>query len=64
MHRQVNHVFRRLPYMVWGTFTSRLIVRCFFKEAAALGYILIILGAACLFIINHMADSKMGGVFG
>ena len=50
--------------MVWGTFTSRLIVRCFFKEAAALGYILIILGAACLFIINHMADSKMGGVFG
>ena len=33
-------------------------------EAAALGVILIVLGAACLFIINRMAGSKMGGVFG
>jgi iron(III) transport system permease protein len=34
------------------------------NEAAALGVILIILGAACLFIINRLAGSKMGGVFG
>jgi iron(III) transport system permease protein len=34
------------------------------NEAAALGFILLILGAACLFIINRMAGSKMGGVFG
>ncbi len=34
------------------------------NEAAALGVILIVLGAACLFIINRMAGSKMGGVFG
>jgi iron(III) transport system permease protein len=34
------------------------------NEAAALGLILIVLGAACLFIINRVAGSKMGGVFG
>jgi iron(III) transport system permease protein len=34
------------------------------NEAAALGLILIILGAACLFAINKIAGSKMGGVFG
>jgi iron(III) transport system permease protein len=34
------------------------------NEAAALGFILLILGAVCLFIINRMAGSKMGGVFG
>jgi iron(III) transport system permease protein len=34
------------------------------NEAAALGLILIILGALCLFIINRVAGSKMGGVFG
>ncbi len=34
------------------------------NEAAALGFILIILGAACLFIINRLAGSRMGGVFG
>ncbi len=34
------------------------------NEAAALGFILIILGAACLFLINRLAGSKMGGVFG
>jgi iron(III) transport system permease protein len=34
------------------------------NEAAALGFILIILGAACLFVINRLAGSKMGGVFG
>jgi iron(III) transport system permease protein len=34
------------------------------NEAAALGFILIILGAGCLFIINRLAGSKMGGVFG
>ena len=34
------------------------------NEAAALGLILIILGALCLFIINRLAGSKMGGVFG
>jgi iron(III) transport system permease protein len=34
------------------------------NEAAALGFILIILGAVCLFAINRMAGSKMGGVFG
>jgi iron(III) transport system permease protein len=34
------------------------------NEAAALGLILIVLGAACLFIINRVAGTKMGGVFG
>ncbi len=34
------------------------------NEAAALGLILIILGAVCLFAINRVAGSKMGGVFG
>jgi iron(III) transport system permease protein len=33
------------------------------NEAAALGFILILLGAACLFLINRLAGSKMGGVF-
>ena len=33
-------------------------------EYGALLPILIILGAACLFIINRLAGSKMGGVFG
>jgi iron(III) transport system permease protein len=34
------------------------------NEAAALGLILIILGAICLFAISKMAGTKMGGVFG
>lgn len=34
------------------------------NEAAALGLILIILGAVCLFAINRVAGTKMGGVFG
>jgi iron(III) transport system permease protein len=34
------------------------------NEAAALGLILIILGAVCLFAINKIAGAKMGGVFG
>jgi iron(III) transport system permease protein len=34
------------------------------NEAAALGLILIVLGALCLFIINRVAGTKMGGVFG
>jgi iron(III) transport system permease protein len=34
------------------------------NEAAALGLLLIILGAVCLFAINKVAGSKMGGVFG
>jgi iron(III) transport system permease protein len=34
------------------------------NEAAALGLILIVLGAACLFVINRAAGAKMGGVFG
>ena len=34
------------------------------NEAAALGVILIVLGSVCLFAINRMAGSKMGGVFG
>jgi len=34
------------------------------NEAAALGLILIVLGAACLFVINKVAGTKMGGVFG
>jgi iron(III) transport system permease protein len=34
------------------------------NEAAALGLILIVLGAACLFVINRVAGAKMGGVFG
>ena len=33
-------------------------------EAAALGLILIILGAVCLFAISKIAGTKMGGVFG
>ena len=34
------------------------------NEAAALGLILIVLGAFCLFVINRVAGTKMGGVFG
>ncbi|MBP1708444.1 MAG: binding-protein-dependent transport system inner rane component [Deltaproteobacteria bacterium] len=34
------------------------------NEAAALGLILIILGALCLFVINRVTGTKMGGVFG
>jgi iron(III) transport system permease protein len=34
------------------------------NEAAALGLILIILGAVCLFVISKVAGTKMGGVFG
>jgi len=34
------------------------------NEAAALGLILIILGAACLFVISKIAGTRMGGVFG
>ena len=34
------------------------------NEAAALGLILIVLGAVCLLLINRLAGSKMGGVFG
>lgn len=34
------------------------------NEAAALGLILIILGAVCLLIINRLAGARMGGVFG
>jgi len=34
------------------------------NEAAALGLILIILGAVCLFAISKIAGTKMGGVFG
>jgi len=34
------------------------------NEAAALGLILIILGAVCLFVISKLAGTHMGGVFG
>jgi iron(III) transport system permease protein len=34
------------------------------NEAAALGLILIVLGAVCLFVINRVTGTKMGGVFG
>ena len=34
------------------------------NEAAALGLILIILGALCLFTISKIAGTRMGGVFG
>jgi ABC-type Fe3+ transport system permease subunit len=34
------------------------------NEAAALGLVLILLGAACLFVITKVAGTKMGGVFG
>jgi iron(III) transport system permease protein len=34
------------------------------NEAAALGLILILLGAACLFVINRVTGTRMGGVFG
>jgi iron(III) transport system permease protein len=34
------------------------------NEAAALGLILILLGAFCLWLINRLAGSRMGGVFG
>ncbi len=34
------------------------------NEAAALGLILIILGAVCLLVISKVAGTKMGGVFG
>jgi len=34
------------------------------NEAAALGLILIILGALCLWTISKLAGARMGGVFG
>ena len=35
------------------------------NEAAALGFILLVLGGVCLFVINKIAGaSKIGGVFG
>lgn len=34
------------------------------NEVAALGFILILLGSTCLFAINRMTGTKMGGVFG
>lgn len=34
------------------------------NEAAALGLILIVLGAACLFVINRVTGTRTGGVFG
>jgi iron(III) transport system permease protein len=34
------------------------------NEAAALGLILIVLGALCLFVISKIAGTRMGGVFG
>ncbi len=34
------------------------------NEAAALGFILIILGALCLWVISKLAGTRMGGVFG
>ncbi len=34
------------------------------NEAAALGLILIVLGASCLFAVNRLTGTKMGGVFG
>lgn len=34
------------------------------NEAAALGVILIVLGALCLFVVNRITGTKMGGVFG
>jgi iron(III) transport system permease protein len=34
------------------------------NEAAALGLILILLGAVCLFVISKLAGARMGGVFG
>ncbi len=34
------------------------------NEAAALGLILIVLGAACLLAVNRLTGTKMGGVFG
>lgn len=34
------------------------------NEAAALGLILVFLGTVCLFLIQRLAGSKMGGVFG
>lgn len=34
------------------------------NEAAALGFILIILGAVCLWAISKLAGTRMGGVFG
>jgi ABC-type Fe3+ transport system permease subunit len=33
------------------------------NEAAALGLILIVLGASCLFVITKVAGTKMGGAF-
>jgi iron(III) transport system permease protein len=34
------------------------------NEAAALGFILILLGAVCLYTINKVTGTRMGGVFG
>ena len=34
------------------------------NEAAALGFILLVVGAICFIVINRIAGTKMGGVFG
>jgi len=34
------------------------------NEAGALGIILIVLAALSLFVINRMAEKRMGGMFG
>jgi ABC-type Fe3+ transport system permease subunit len=34
------------------------------SEAAALGVVLIVVGAGCLILINRIAGARMGGMFG
>ena len=54
---------RRLPYTVRGTFASLLVVHKSY-EVAALGFILLLVGAIRFILINRIAGTKMGGVFG
>jgi len=55
---------RHLPYTVRGTYASLLLVHQSLKEAAALGFILIVVAALSLLVINRVAGARMGGMFG
>ena len=55
---------RRLPYTVRGSYASLLLVHTSMEEAAALGFILIIVASVSLVVINKVAGTRMGGMFG
>jgi len=54
------HFFKRLKcYGIFNFYIGGSV-----NEAAALGLVLIILGALCLWTISKLAGTRMGGVFG